>query len=134
VDIESTREFEKEGSKRTQDNQGHIPRSEDARWYEAGRERERVCVCMAMGWRCMSRLILLAEESGRDENKIRRKRGKCNTTGGTSWPCQRHLWSCGLQFTVLCADIYIRSGNDKQSRLGLYSKKKGCSRLWEMSA
>jgi len=131
VDVESTCEFEKEGSKRTQDNQGHVPRSKDARWYEAGREKVCMCVCMAMGWRCVSCLILLAGESRQDENEIRRKRGKCNTTSGTSWPCLGD--TRGLEFTVLHMDIYIGSGNYKQSRLGPYSKKKGCSRLWEMS-
>ena len=65
-------------------------------------------------------------------NEIRRKRGKSNATGGTSWPCPGD--TRGLLFTVLRADIYIESGNYKQSRLGPYSKKKGCSRLWEMSA
>ena len=86
---------------------------------------------MAMGWRCVSCLILLAGESRQDENEIRRKRGKCNTTSGTSWPCLGD--TRGLEFTVLHMDIYIGSGNYKQSRLGPYSKKKGCSRLWEMS-
>jgi len=86
---------------------------------------------MAMGWSYVCHLILLAGESGQDENEIRRKRGKSNVTGGTSWPCLGD--TRGLEFMVLYMDIYIGSGNYKQSRLGPYSKKKGCSRLWEMS-
>jgi len=126
-------EFKKEGSKehRITKVTSQDPRTHDG-MKRRGRERERECVCMAMGWSCMYHLILLAGESGQDENEIRRKRGKRNATGGTSWPCPGDTH--GLEFMVLHADIYIGAGNYKQSRLGPYSKKKGCSRLWKMSA
>ena len=48
VDVESMREFEKEGSKKNMMSKAASQGSENARWYEAerGRERERVCVCV----------------------------------------------------------------------------------------
>ena len=106
VDVESTREFEKEGSKehRITKVTSQDPRTGDG--MKQG-ERESVCVCMAMGWRCVSRLILLAGESGRDENEIRRKRGKHNATGGTSWPCPGDTRGVVASSSRCCARIFI---------------------------
>jgi len=94
VDVESTCEFEKEGSKRTQ---GPKQRPKDLRMRDGTKRRERVCVCvcMAMGWLCVSCSILLAGESRRDENEIGRGenatrpvalRGPARETLVESWP------------------------------------------------
>jgi len=93
MDVESTREFEKEGSKRTQGPKQH---PKDPRTCDGTKRRERVCVCMCMaiGWLCVSCSILLAGESGRDENEIGRGENATRLVAlrGPAWETLVELW------------------------------------------
>jgi len=103
------REFKKEGSKKNTMSKAVSQGSENTRWYEAERERESVCVCMVMGWLCVSCSILLAGESGRDENEIGRGENAMQPVAlrGPAWETLVESWPGVASSSQCCTQIFI---------------------------